>query len=755
MNELQKHRQAALLTAGHLCRHGIRVFPLRYGYKDRYLHKGDWDAYATNNIDAFVNLVPSGQFNLAISFGPESNLCDVEPDDPNAVILLNEMIRESGVKTIMYSTSRRGTHHLFRYEPRLAVFNKANLKVSNIECRLGLVNEKNKLRQYSATPPSLHPDTGEFYNWIPGHAPWEVNPAPMPENIIQFFLTNYSDKTHASTEVVSTGDGFMPPEGYRHDYLLKFSKELFTKWLMPLDVCEEISRIVSQRIGSYEIEGRGETEIKNLFNNLKRPVDPLKELTAAVSMEDVNDILDSVRGMEASAASGQSPEIPSHIFPALIEEASQHAKSAGYPRNLFLNTILCATSYALGQAVRVRVSPDHDTMGLQMFSFGVGGSGTGKSKTLKALLGPVSHSESVTTEGSPEGLVSLMGKYQRGVMLEFTEGKEFFKMLGKYGPNAGNGSDNSLFHKCWSGDKIKRTLQKGTFGVDNPFITVCAAIQKINLNQIPTNDILDGLLPRMLVYPIGDVPSKEDQEGLAEMQKFLVLWYEIVARLQSVKSSIGLPSISDLIASTGQAVKPLTLTLDDKARGLWRDYAMHKKSPQTLGQWPEDHPYRADVVRHAEIALRSAGGLLTLDCGCDKEYWKTHDVGNQDHGNISKDWMQKAIDYMEHHWYQKQKLVDGLVETAFATASGNYSLGREESVPARYESQVTDRRRRVEKSYGEEWTMREYYSVLRLKKLEARKELDMFLREGTVVELPMQDGQKSVRYKFLGEIDDK
>jgi hypothetical protein len=753
MSDLQEHRLAALRTAGHLCRLGIRIFPLKYGAKEEFLHKGDWDAYATNDINKFVTLVPPGLFNMAISFGPESNICDVEPDSDSAAETLRGMIEESGVKTVMYFTSRRGIHHLFKYEPRLAVFNKANLKVDNIECRLGLFNEKNKRRQYSVIPPSLHPDTGLFYNWVPGHAPWDVDVAQMPENIIQFFLTNYANKDYSKTDVVSTGEGFLPGEGYRHDWLLKFSKELYTKWLLPRPHVEDLCRYMSQAIGSYELEGRGEHEIKNLFNNLQRPVDPLKELTAEISMEDVNDVLETMRSMQASSNAGQSPEIPTHVFPEMIEEASQYAKLAGYPRNLFLHAILCVTSHALGQAVRVRVSPDHGTMGLQMFSFGVGGSGTGKSKTLSALLGPVSHSESVTTEGSPEGLVSLMSRFQRGIMLEFTEGKEFFKMLGKYGPNAGQGSDNSLFHKCWSGDKIKRTLQKGTFGVQSPFLTVCAAIQKINLNQMPVNDCMDGLLPRMFVYPIGDVPAKEDPAALAKVQEFLRQWYEIVGRLESVKPSIGLPSISGLLAGAGVAINPLTMTLDAPAREAWREYAAYKKSPQTLSQWPEDHPYRADVVRHAEIALRTATGLFVLNCACDKGYWDQYQVGSQDHGTISKEWMQRGIDFMEHNWYQKQKLVDGIVESAFAVASSNFMLGREESVPARFAVQAADRRRRVEKAFGEVWTLREYYSVLKLKKDDARKELDMFLREGTVVELPIQDGQKTARFKFLGEAD--
>lgn len=152
--------------------------------------------------------------------------------------------------------------------------------------------------------------------------------------------------------------------------------------------------------------------------------------------------------------------------------------------------------------------------------------------------------------------------------------------------------------------------------------------------------------------------------------------------------------------------------------------------------------------------MRTAAILFLLHCACNKQYWEQYDIGNQDHGYISKEWMQKAIDFMEHCWYQKQKLVDGIVESAFAVASSNLMLGREESVPARFAVQAADRRRRVEKAFGDVWTLREYYSVLKLKKDEARKELDMFLREGTVVELPIQDGQKTVRFKFLGEAGD-
>ena len=64
-----------------------------------------------------------------------------------------------------------------------------------------------------------------------------------------------------------------------------------------------------------------------------------------------------------------------------------------------------------------------------------------------------------------------------------------------------------------------------------------------------------------------------------------------------------------------------------------------------------------------------------------------------------------------------------------------------------------DRRRRVERACGEEWTLRAYYTALNLKKKDAELELSMFEREGKVVRLPMKDGQKAERFKFLGEVE--
>jgi hypothetical protein len=742
MNEIKQYRDAAVLTAAHLCRHGIKVFPAAYNSKSPLFEGQDWNEYATNNINQFVAKVPAGRFNLAIKFGPDSNLVDVEPDSEEGVRIIDQLFAEAGVRTIAYQ-SRRGIHRLFQYPVQLEALKNNNPKAFGIECRLGSGGKG----FYSICPPSLHPDTGEHYAWLPGCAPWEIAPAVMPDNIVNFFLTE-AKASGKTIDVQSDDDGFLPGEGNRHSYLLHFSKNLYCNWLLPLEDCMDLTRIVSQRIGSYGLEGRGELELKNLFKDLKRRHDPAKEYAAVVDMDAVNSIVDDLKEIQQSE--NLPSEIPDDIFHPIIQQASEHARDAQYPRNLFLTTILTTTLYCLGTAVRTRVSPHHEPTGGQMYAFGVGGSGTGKSRTLKALLGPVSHSKAVTTEASPEGLVSLMSRYPRGCMLEFTEGKEFFKMLGKYGQNAGGPSDNSLFHKCWSGDRIWRTLQKGTFGLDNPHLVVSAAIQQINLNQMPPNDCIDGLLQRMIVYPIGAVPRKSSDTSQAKVNEFLKLWYEAVARLESVKPTVGSDSLTALVSSTGNIPRPTLLTLSDEARPVWSNYAALKRSEQVMAQYPDEHPFRADLVRHAEIALRIAQGLLMSDLAVQPELWEKYQVARQDEGWIHPDIVDRAIRLMDWFWGHKQRMVDHIVESAFNAASGA-GLVRGKSVAQQVDETLVSRRRRVERACGEEWTLRDYYTALNLKKKDAEQEIAMFDREGKIVRLALKDGQKVERYKFLGD----
>lgn len=744
------YRQSTARNAQWLCWRGIKVFPVTFRSKgDNSVY---WKDICTNNFEEFVRLLPNRPVNLAMVFGPDSGVMDIEADSDEANDLMLRLTAEAGVHTIAYQ-SRRGIHRLFRWEPRFAHWNNANPKAGKLDIRMGT----EKLSVYSVAPPSIHQDTGLPYEWLPGCAPWEAEIAACPENIIQYCLQNVSQnkdgKKGLVLDVDKYDDGWLPSEGSRHQYLLGFSKLLYTDMGMPLDDCLEITRYVSQRTGSYYEPGRGETELKNCFRGLTRKVDPIKQMSMTIPMADIRDEVSTLinRYDVKPKAEDVLDEIPEHIFHPVIQEASVHAKACEYPRNLWLMTLLTAAGFSLGTSTQVRTSIDSGAMGLQLYSFGVGGSGKGKSRTMKVLQAPFTGVDALITDATAEALTSAMAKHTRGVMLELTEGKEFATMLNRYSGGGTVSSSNALFHKTWTGDRIKVIRQRDCSSIEKPFLTISAAIQRLNLSQLPQNDYLDGLVQRMLVYPIGDIPKTSDRESLRKHAEFIREWHNIVARLRSVKAVIGSGAPQVMMGATGNPATPQVCTLNAEAQAVWEAYALFKKSEKFEKIWPdEDHPWRADIVRHAEYALRFAAILYQLDLAVNGAAWDYWGSANQDHLWIPAEVMRRAIDLMEFLWAHKQLYLDGLVETAFAAASsGDNGLKKSESVVMKVDKFAEDRRRRIERAHGEMWTLRDYYTTLRLTKMDALKEVELFIRDQRIEQHEMSEGQKTVRYSFM------
>lgn len=744
------YRQSAVGTARWLCHQRIKVFPLTYASKGDETVK--WKDVATNDFNTFVSRIPrQARFNLAMVFGPDSGVMDIEPDSPEASVIIEDLMRQNGVVTIAYA-SRRGVHRLFRWEPRFSHWNNANPKAGKLDIRYGTESKS----VYSVCPPSIHPDTGLPYVWLPGCAPWEVGLANCPENVVQYCLTNVGQnvggKTGQVIEVDQYDDGFMPSEGNRHAYLLGFSKLMHNDLLIPLEHAKELTRYMSHAIGSYDEIGRGEVEIDNCFKKLRRPVDHIKEMSTSISMASVREaVIDTVEVSKYAAPKeeGVLAEIPAHIFHPKIQEASLHAKAAQYPRNMWLMTTLTATAAALGSSALVKSHVDSDPMGTQIFAFGVGGSGSGKSRTLKALLAPFSDSDALITDATPEALTTHLVKHPRGVLLELSEGKEFAKMLNRYnGQGGGLGSDNALFHKAWSGERIRVQRQQRSYCIEFPHLVVAAGIQRLNLNMIPQNDLVDGLSQRMILYPLGDIPKELDLASLRKHAEFIREWYDIVGRLRTVKAVLG-TNAQSVVEGGGVHIKPMISILDGEAQKVFADYALFKKSDKVISQWPNsEHPFRSDLVRHAEYALRIAKMLFVQDLSCDRDTWYAWDVANWDYGWIPASIMRRAIDLMEFLWMHKQIYLDALVEQAFAAASGLPGLAKSESLGTKLEGMAADRKRRIERMVGEEWTIRDYYTIFKLKKMEAQHELDIFLREQKVTLHELKEGQKALRYSF-------
>jgi hypothetical protein len=111
--------------------------------------------------------------------------------------------------------------------------------------------------------------------------------------------------------------------------------------------------------------------------------------------------------------------------------------------------------------------------------------------------------------------------------------------------------------------------------------------------------------------------------------------------------------------------------------------------------------------------------------------------------------MQRAIDLQEFLWTHKQRYLESLVEAAFAAVSGGHLLDKSESVPKKLSKFVAERKRRVERSAGETWTLRDYYNTLGIRKNDGQLELDLFIREGHVASVGVLEGKNAERFKFL------
>jgi hypothetical protein len=250
-------RDAVVQTAAQLCRLGIRVFPCAPAAKTP-MRGLPWKEAASSSVFDVPRLFSSDS-NIAVVLGPSSGIMDIEPDDEEASLVIEALVRQTGVRTLAYKSSR-GIHRLYRWCEALTVLGDSNPTIGKLECRLGLEDKG----RYSLVPPSIHDKTGQFYEWLPGCSPWEVAPAVLPENIQRYFLDHYKPRSKAVVDVSREQDGYLPEVGSRHAYLLKVAKLLRVHQRMPSQLVIDMCRCVSQTTGSYDEPGRGEFELKNL-----------------------------------------------------------------------------------------------------------------------------------------------------------------------------------------------------------------------------------------------------------------------------------------------------------------------------------------------------------------------------------------------------------------------------------------------------------------------------------------------------------
>jgi hypothetical protein len=113
--------------------------------------------------------------NVGVLLGPSSGIIDVELDGDEAAQAWSEL-GLGDIDTPTYLAGR-GPHRLFRWDESLPSVQVA--KWRGIEFRFGNGGKASQ----SVIPPSRH-HSGNYYQWVPGLSPSDVEPQPIPERLL-------------------------------------------------------------------------------------------------------------------------------------------------------------------------------------------------------------------------------------------------------------------------------------------------------------------------------------------------------------------------------------------------------------------------------------------------------------------------------------------------------------------------------------------------------------------------------------------
>ena len=133
-----------------------------------------WDRFRLTEGD-LRDYLADGKLNIAVALN-QSSVVDVECDSPEAEELLGSLCPDLP-RTPTWQ-SRRGLHRLFLRPEGCP--DKGKVEANGIEFRLG-ADGKGTL---TTVPPSISPDDGTIYRWLPMRSLWECDPVPMPEALV-------------------------------------------------------------------------------------------------------------------------------------------------------------------------------------------------------------------------------------------------------------------------------------------------------------------------------------------------------------------------------------------------------------------------------------------------------------------------------------------------------------------------------------------------------------------------------------------
>ncbi len=145
-----------------------------------------------------------GSWNMGIVLGT-SGLVVLEYDDPEAEPLFYKLLGGELPDTPVCRTGSGKLHAFFAAGDEISRRSRDGL-----ELRAG--------GHHCLVPPSVHPDTGVAYAWLPDREPWTMAPLPVPAELVDFFQANPATRNGRTPPV---GDKI--PHGRQHHELVSIA----------------------------------------------------------------------------------------------------------------------------------------------------------------------------------------------------------------------------------------------------------------------------------------------------------------------------------------------------------------------------------------------------------------------------------------------------------------------------------------------------------------------------------------------------
>jgi hypothetical protein len=348
------------------------------------------------------------------------------------------------------------------------------------------------------------------------------------------------------------------------------------------------------------------------------------------------------------------------------------------------------------------------------------------------MASPICKGNAYCTDTTAEALVSAMSKSPHGVLLKATEGGGLVKMLGRYSQDGEDEVNNSVLLQAWSGEQMRVIRKGGDIEIECPFLSIVAATQPYQLNNFGIQATLDGYMQRTYIYDSPAVPDEVDEGSLKFVTEAFKVYEAVIELLKAIRPLVGVSTAG--VAPIPQIVQPSQFILDREAFARWKAYAKAKRTAKSLAEFPDGHPFQADLLRHAEMALRISACLHAADLALDRSKWDASQINLVPQIWIPSDPLHRAIDLMEHGWERKQELMTDIADDRFARANPLGSVRAIESMPVYLDKFVVQRRKRLERSLNgsDPWSLRDYYRHLHLLQPVAEAELETMLKLGHV-----------------------